>query len=207
MLAHSEASERNKEPILRVLAEAYRGCHSVLEIGSGTGQHAVYFAAHLPHLTWQPSDLREGLSDLTTRIEREGAANLRMPIGLDVRSHPWPVGPVDAIFTANTFHIMDWESVQHFYQGVGEVLKAEGVLCVYGPFRYRGSFTSASNGDFDRYLRARDPASGIRDVEAVNALAGAVGLALVADHAMPANNQTLVWARSTRPAAGLFTQV
>lgn len=207
MLAHSEASERNKEPILRVLAEAYRDCHSVLEIGSGTGQHAVYFAAHLPHLTWQPSDLPDDLSDLATRIEREGTANLRRPIVLDVRLHPWPAGPVDGVFTANTFHIMDWESVQHFFQGVGEVLKADGVLCVYGPFRYRGSFTSASNADFDRYLRVRDPASGIRDFEAVHALAHAVGLALVADHAMPANNQTLVWARSTRPAAGLFTQV
>lgn len=204
MLAHSAASERNKEPILRVLADAYRDCHSVLEVGSGTGQHAAYFAEHLPHLTWQPSDLPDGLSDLTTRIQTEGTANLRRPIVLDVRSHPWPGGLVDAIFTANTFHIMDWESVQHFYQGVGEVLKADGVLCVYGPFRYRGSFTSASNADFDRYLKARDPASGIRDFEAVNELAQAIGLALVADHPMPANNQTLVWARSGPSTGGSF---
>jgi hypothetical protein len=198
-LIHSEASERNRAPILRVLAEAFRDCRSVLEIGSGTGQHAVYFARHLPHLTWQPTELPDGLVDLAERIELEGPSNLRMPIALDVRAHPWPGEPVEAIFTANTFHIMDWDAVEHFYRGVGEVLKAWGVLCVYGPFRYHDAFTTASNADFDRYLRARDPASGIRDFEAVNRLAQALDLSLVADHKMPANNQALVWARM--PAA------
>lgn len=204
MLIHSAASERNKEPILRVLVEALRDCRSVLEVGSGTGQHAVHFAQHLPHLTWQPSDLPEALTDLAERIELEGPANLRPPIALDVRVHPWPSEPVEAIFTANTFHIMDWSGVEHFYRGVAQVLKVGGVLCVYGPFRYRGAFTSASNADFDRYLKARDPASGIRDFEAVNELAQAVGLALIADHAMPANNQALVWARTGphAPASG-----
>jgi cyclopropane fatty-acyl-phospholipid synthase-like methyltransferase len=196
VLAYSEASERNKDPILRILAAALRDCRTVLEIGSGTGQHAVHFARHLSHLTWQPSDLPEGLPDLEERIAREGPANLRPPIALDVRSHPWPVEPVDALFTANTFHIMDWGSVEHFYQGVGQVLKSRGMLCVYGPFRYRGAFTTASNADFDRYLKVRDPASGIRDFEAVNQLAEDVGLHLVADHAMPANNQALIWART-----------
>jgi cyclopropane fatty-acyl-phospholipid synthase-like methyltransferase len=199
-LIHSEASERNRAPILRVLAEAFRDCRSVLEIGSGTGQHAVYFARHLPHLTWQPTELADGLADLAERIELEGSANLRMPITLDVRAHPWPTEPVEAIFTANTCHIMDWDSVEHFYRGVGEVLKEQGVLCVYGPFRYRDAFTTASNADFDRYLRARDPASGIRDFEAVNRLAQAEGLALVEDHQMPANNQALVWERPGRSA-------
>jgi cyclopropane fatty-acyl-phospholipid synthase-like methyltransferase len=200
VLAHSAASERNKDPILRVLVEAFRDCRSVLEIGSGTGQHAVHFARHLPALTWQPTDLAENLPDLAERIALEGPANLRPPVALDVRSHPWPGGPVEGIFTANTFHIMDWDSVEHFFAGVGQVLKADGVLCVYGPFRYRGGHTSASNADFDRYLKVRDPAGGIRDFEAVNDLAEAAGLALVADHVMPANNQTLVWAR-TRPTA------
>ena len=196
MLAHSEASERNKGAILRVLAEAFRNCRTVLEIGSGTGQHAVHFACHLPHLTWQPSDLPEGLPDLEERIGLEGPANLRSPIVLDVCSHPWPVAAVDGIFTANTLHIMDWHSVEHFFTGIGQVLGPNGVLCVYGPFRYRGAFTTASNADFDRYLKARDPASGIRDFEAVHALAQCIGLTLSADHAMPANNQALVWCRS-----------
>ena len=198
MLAHSEASERNKDPILRILTAAYRDCRTVLEIGSGTGQHAVHFARHLPHLTWQPSELPEGLPDLAERVDFEGPANLRAPIALDVRSHPWPVEPVDGLFTANTFHIMDWSGVEHFYQGVGQILEARGALCVYGPFRYRGAFTTASNAGFDRYLKMRDPASGIRDFEAVNALAEGVGLTLVADHALPANNQALVWARTGR---------
>jgi cyclopropane fatty-acyl-phospholipid synthase-like methyltransferase len=198
VLAYSEASERNKGPILRVLADAYRGCRAVLEIGSGTGQHAVYFARHLTHLTWQPSDLPEGLTDLAERIAQEGPGNLRPPIALDVRSHPWPVDTVDAIFTANTFHIMDWRSVEHFFTGVDQVLTRNGVLCVYGPFRYGGAFTTPSNADFDRYLRARDPASGIRDFEAVHALAERIGLTLSADHPMPANNQALVWSRTGR---------
>jgi SAM-dependent methyltransferase len=192
----SEASERNKEPILRILEGAFRNCRTVLEIGSGTGQHAVHFARHLPHLAWQPTDLAEGLPDLEKRVELEGPENLLPPIELDVRAHPWPVEPVAGIFTANTLHIMDWRSVEHFFEGVGRVLKPAGVLCVYGPFRYRGAFTTASNADFDRYLKVRDPASGIRDFEAVDALARGIGLALTADHAMPANNQMLVWSSS-----------
>jgi SAM-dependent methyltransferase len=201
VFTHSEASERNKGPILRVLADACRDCRTVLEIGSGTGQHAVHFARHLPHLTWQPSDLPEGLPALAERIEQEAPANVRAPIALDVRRHPWPVAPVDGIFTANTFHIMDWRGVEHFYEGAGQVLQETGVLCVYGPFRYRGAFTTASNADFDRYLKVRDPASGIRDFEAVNELARGIGLALVADYAMPANNQALVWSRTGRATA------
>lgn len=196
MLVFSEACERNKDPILRILADAFRDCRHVLEIGSGTGQHAVHFARHLPHLIWQPTDLPENLAELTERVEREGPSNLRMPIALDVRSHPWPSEPVDGVFSANSFHIMDWGSVEDFFQGVGPVLNAGGVLCVYGPFRYGGCYTSASNASFDRHLKSRDPESGIRDFEAVNELAGAQGLRLTADHAMPAINQTLVWRRA-----------
>lgn len=195
MLAHSEASERNKDPILRILITAFRDCRLVLEIGSGTGQHAVHFARHLPHLIWQPTDVPENLPDLGDRIACEGPANLRAPFALDVRSPRWPGAPVDGIFSANTLHIMDWGSVERFYEGVGRFLSEGGVLCVYGPFRYRGDYTTASNADFDRYLKARDPASGLRDFEAVNALAEEQGLRLIADHPMPANNQTLVWSR------------
>ncbi len=173
----------------------------MLEIGSGTGQHAVHFAAHLPHLTWQPSDRAEYLSGLRERIAREGPPNLHPAVELDVRELPWPIEAVDAVFTANTLHIMDWDAVQDFFRGVGSVLSAPGVLCIYGPFRYRGGYTSESNAQFDRYLQGRDPRSGLRDFEKVNKLALAQGLRLLDDIAMPANNQLLIWHKgSIRPA-------
>jgi SAM-dependent methyltransferase len=195
MLAHSDACERNKGPILAVLSGALASGRRVLEIGSGTGQHAVYFAHRLPHLEWQPSERPGELASLAERIRLEGPPNLLPAVGLDVRTQPWPVGGVDAVFSANTLHIMPWEAVEYFFRGVGAVLRRPGVLCVYGPFRYGGEYTSPSNADFDRYLHLRDPASGIRDFEAVAALATAQGLSLEADHAMPANNRTLVWRR------------
>jgi cyclopropane fatty-acyl-phospholipid synthase-like methyltransferase len=204
MLAASDACERNKGPILEVLALELAAHHAVLEIGSGTGQHAVHFARHLPRLSWQPSEVAELQAGLAARIRLEGSANLRAPIVLDVRSLPWPPAPAgtvfDAVFSANTLHIMAWEAVGDFFRGVGAALAAGGVLCVYGPFRYGGRYTSSSNADFDAWLRMRDPASGIRDFEALDALARAAGLTLAADHAMPANNQTLVW-RTRRAAA------
>jgi cyclopropane fatty-acyl-phospholipid synthase-like methyltransferase len=196
VLTSSEACERNKGPILNVLRSELPRTRAVLEIGSGTGQHAVHFAARLPHLSWQPSEVAALLPELAERIRRQGSANLAAPIALDVRSDPWNVPPADAVFSANTLHIMAWPQVVDFFRGVGRLLPAAGVLCVYGPFRYRGEHTSASNADFDRFLRARDAASGIRDFEALDALARAQGLAFGADHGMPANNHTLVWRRS-----------
>jgi cyclopropane fatty-acyl-phospholipid synthase-like methyltransferase len=195
MLTLSEACERNKGPILEVLRTEFAASHSVLEVGSGTGQHAVHFAAQLPHLTWQPSELGDELAPLAERIRLEGTSNLRAPITLDVRDQPWRVAPVDAVFSANTLHIMTWSGVQAFVRGVAGALTAPGVLCVYGPFRFRGQHTSDSNAEFDAYLKARDPVSGIRDFEALEALARAQGLVFAADHAMPANNRTLVWRR------------
>jgi cyclopropane fatty-acyl-phospholipid synthase-like methyltransferase len=195
VLAVSEACERNKDPILAVLASELAASRSVLEIGSGTGQHAVHFARNLPHLSWQPTELGGELGPLAERIRLEGPPNLSPAIALDVRAHPWPVERVDAVFSANTLHIMAWDAVEDFFRGVGAVLSAPGVLCVYGPFRYRDGYTSESNAQFDRFLRRRDPSSGIRDFEALQRLAAAAGLALAADHVMPANNQTLVWRR------------
>jgi SAM-dependent methyltransferase len=201
----SEASERNKGPILEILADAFAHSRTVLEIGSGTGQHAAHFAAHLPHLIWQPSDTGDYLPGLRERIatERlarkppagahEGTPNLRPPLELDVRHQPWPVAPVDAIFTANTLHIMGWAAVQDLFRGVGTVTRAPAIVCIYGPFRYGGRYTSASNAEFDRFLRSRDPESGIRDFEEVNTLSSLNGLSLLADHAMPANNQLIIW--------------
>jgi SAM-dependent methyltransferase len=195
VLTVSEACERNKGPILAVLEGELAASRSVLEIGSGTGQHAVHFARHLPHLAWQPSERPGELAPLEERIRMEGPPNLAPAIALDVRAHPWPVERIDAVFSANTLHIMAWDAVENFFRGVGAVLGAPGVLCIYGPFRYRGAYTSESNAEFDRFLRRRDPSSGIRDFEALERLAAAAGLALAADHAMPANNQTLVWRR------------
>ena len=189
----SEACERNKGPILEILGEAFARSRRVLEIGSGTGQHATHFAAHLPHLVWQPSDTGDYLTGLRERISHEGTPNLRAPLELDVRDLPWAVEPVDAVFTANTLHIISWDAVKDLFRGIGAVMSGPGVLAIYGPFRYGGRFTSASNAEFDRYLRARDPASGIRDFEEVNTLSSEQGLSLLADHPMPANNQFMIW--------------
>lgn len=193
----SEAAERNKGPILEIISKEFASSRTVLEIGSGSGQHAVHFAARLPGLSWQPSEAGEVLPTLRERIHHAALPNLHPALELDVRVRPWPVGPVDAVFSANTLHIMSWDTVRDFFQGVGSVLANRGVLCVYGPFRYGGEYTSGSNAAFDAYLRQRDPQSGIRDFEAVNALAAAQGLQLANDHAMPANNQLLAW-RSAR---------
>ena len=196
MFSVSEACERNKDPILQILRGTFVASRHVLEIGSGTGQHAVYFARRLPQLLWQTSDTGEYLGPLRARIEHEGGANLPPPVALDVRRHPWPVTGIDSIFSANTLHIMAWPAVEDFFRGAGALLGADGVLCVYGPFRYAKRYTSASNEAFDHYLQERDAASGVRDFEAVTALAAAEGLTLEADHDMPANNRSLVWRRS-----------
>jgi SAM-dependent methyltransferase len=201
MLPFSEACERNKGPILTVLTAAFGRVRQVLEIGSGTGQHAVYFARHLPHLRWQPTDRADWLDDLTARIEREGSPNVLRPIELDVRQPAWPVSAVDAVFTANTLHIMSWPEVEAFFLGVGRVLEPGGVLAVYGPFRYGGDYTSASNAAFDLMLRDRDPASGIRDFELICEIADRRGIAVDFDHAMPANNQLLLFRKARVPAA------
>jgi hypothetical protein len=196
MLTFSDACERNKGPILTALSEEFAHSQNLLEVGSGTGQHAVHFAAGLPQLLWQPSEMAANLEALAERIELEGTANLLPPCRLDVTDNPWQVGPVDAVFSANTLHIIAWSAVREFFRGVGQVLEARpGVLCVYGPFRFRARHTSESNVEFDQFLRRRDPLSGIRDFEALDELARGQGLKFCADHAMPANNRTLVWRR------------
>ena len=192
----SDAADRNKAPILQIIAAEFAHTRRVLEIGSGTGQHALHFAAHLPHVSWQPSDTGEYLPTLRERLRNEGSANLREVIELDVRMNPWPVESADGIFSANTLHIMSWSSVHDFFRGVGDVLGKPGVLCVYGPFRHGERYTSQSNVEFDEFLRKRDPDSGLRDALALDGLARQQGLQLAADHAMPANNQLLVWKRS-----------
>jgi cyclopropane fatty-acyl-phospholipid synthase-like methyltransferase len=191
MLPISEACERNKAPILEVLRVALADRIHVLEIGSGTGQHAVHFAAHLSHLTWHPTEQLAYLPDLVMRVKLEGTRNLQAPAMLDVNQTVWPLRAVDAIFTANTLHIMSWSEVMVMYRGVGAVLSPGGAMCVYGPFRYEGRYTSDSNRQFDRMLKERDPLSGLRDIEAISALAAQYGLRLLHDHDLPAHNRLL----------------
>ncbi|HSN40604.1 MAG TPA: DUF938 domain-containing protein [Burkholderiales bacterium] len=193
---YSEACERNREPILGVLEEFFAESGNALEIGSGTGQHAIYFAAALPHLVWHTSDRLQNHPGINAWIDEAGLANIRRPLALDVDDDHWPVRDVDAVFSANTLHIMSWHSVENMFRGIGRVLPPGGMLVIYGPFSYGGRHTAASNARFDAQLRARDPASGIRDFEAVAGLAEAQGLRLVADRAMPANNRSLVWRRA-----------
>lgn len=193
MFAYSEACERNKGPILEILRRELIGAHRVLEIGSGTGQHAVHFARHLPWLVWQPTDREDYFPDLEARLTLEGTPNLEPPQLLDVRNDSWSIGRVDAVFSANTLHIMSWDAVKDFFRGAGKTVAGGGRLCVYGPFRYNGDYTSDSNARFDQHLKLNDPDSGIRDFEAVTALAEARGFRLLHDYAMPANNQLLVW--------------
>lgn len=200
MLPLSEACERNKDPILAVLGTYLAEREQVLEIGSGTGQHAVHFARHLPHLTWHPTEQIAYLPDLAARIQVEGGANLRPPTVLDVRQSVWPVRSVDAVFTANTLHIMSWPEVMALFRGVGAVLAPGGVLCIYGPFRYDGRYTSESNREFDRTLKERDPLSGLREITAVTELAASYGLSPEADHDLPAFNRLLVFLKE--PARG-----
>lgn len=189
MKPYSEACERNRAPILAVLKRVFRDSRRVLEIGSGTGQHAAYFAAELPHLRWQASDVADDLDGI-----REWVGDAVPPIELDV-GQPWPAVDADAAFSANTAHIMSWVQVERMFQGVARLLPQGGWFALYGPFHYGGRPTSPSNARFDAMLRARDPSSGIRDFEHIQTLAGRYGLALLEDNAMPANNRLLVFKR------------
>lgn len=194
-LPHAPATARNREPILRELRGWLSGCRRVLEIGSGTGEHAVCFAAALPHLLWQCSDLEANLPGIGAWLEAAALPNTPPALALDVNADAWPEGPFDAVFTANTLHIMPWSAVQALFARLPGVLAADAVLVVYGPFRRGGRATSDSNAAFDAQLRAQDPAMGVRDAEAVDALAAAAGLRLDADIAMPANNALRLWRR------------
>jgi cyclopropane fatty-acyl-phospholipid synthase-like methyltransferase len=195
MLTFSEACERNKGPILDVLRIAFADRTQVLEIGSGTGQHAVHFAAHLTHLTWHPTEQLAYLADLASRVKLEGTRNLRQPTVLDVKQSIWPLRSVDALFSANTLHIMGWAEVEAMFRGVDAVLSPHGIVCVYGPFRYDGRYTSKSNRDFDDMLKERDPLSGLRDLTELCALAERHALRLRIDHDLPANNRLLEFVR------------
>ncbi|NMG04547.1 DUF938 domain-containing protein [Azoarcus taiwanensis] len=189
---YSAACDRNKDPILEVLKQHLAAARSVLEIGSGTGQHAVHFAKQLPHLLWQCSDRAENLPGISAWLNEACLPNTPPPMQLDVTG-TWPVTRFDAVYSANTLHIMSWQEVETFFGALPGVVQHDATLTIYGPFRYAGRHTSASNAAFDASLRQDVPHRGIRDFEAVDELAKAAGFALLADHAMPANNRCLVW--------------
>lgn len=193
MKPFSEAAERNRAPILEVLKRVFRDSRRVLEIGSGTGQHAAFFAAELPHLVWQASDVGENLPGIRQWVSSPP------PLELDVDKE-WPAVAADAVFSANTCHIMSWRQVERMFAGLARL--SPQVVTLYGPFSYGGRHTAESNARFDATLRARDPASGIRDFEALDALAASAGFSLAEDNAMPANNRLLVWRATprTRPS-------
>ncbi|OOG25950.1 methylase [Thioalkalivibrio denitrificans] len=189
----SEACEQNKDPILGVLERYFTEPGTILEIGSGTGQHAVYFAAALPHLRWQPSDVPEHLPGIRLWLAEAALPNVAEPLELDVRASSWPLSEADGIFSANTAHIMHWPAVEAMFAGVGRVLRRGGCFCLYGPFNENGKFTSESNARFHMSLQMRDPGMGIRDKADLDRLATAAGLERIDDVVMPVNNFTLVW--------------
>lgn len=191
---HSAACDRNRDPILAVLREHFADRKRVLEIGSGTGQHAVHFAAALPHLVWQTSDLPAQHPGIRAWLDEAALPNTPPPLELDVKG-AWPAVRYDAVFTANTLHIMGWPEVETLFARLPEVMASDFKLAIYGPFNYGGQFTSPSNAQFEQTLKEWGPHMGIRDFEAVDALARRAGLALLEDRAMPANNRCLVWAR------------
>ena len=193
---HSPACERNRDPILEALRPYFADRRQVLEIGSGTGQHAVHFAAAMPRLIWQCSDRADALPGIRLWLREAALPNTPAPLMLDAAQGPWPAQRYDAAFSANTLHIMAWEEVEAMFAGLATALSEDAVLAVYGPFNYGGGFTSDSNRVFDASLRARDPRMGLRDFEAVHALARGIGLGLIDDAAMPANNRLLLWRRS-----------
>ena len=192
---YSQACENNKNAILPILKTAFANTQQVLEIGSGSGQHAVYFAANLAHLSWQTSDVISNHQGINQWIDAQPSINLKRPLTLDLQQ-PWPISTVDGIYSANTLHIISWLLVEKFFAGVKQGLANHGRLCIYGPFNYNGKFTSDSNAAFDVWLKNNNADSGIRDFEAILALAQSSGLTLVKDHTMPTNNRLLEFVKS-----------
>lgn len=194
---NAPSCEKNREVILEVLRDHFADRRQVLEIGSGTGQHAIFFAERLPHLSWQTSDRAENLPGITGWLADAALPNTPPPFELEVEAE-WPERRHDAVFSANTLHIMPWSAVECLFTSLPGILAANAKLVIYGPFNYGGQFTSESNAAFDRWLKEKAAHQGIRDFERVHALAQAAGLELIEDRAMPSNNRCLVWLARTR---------
>jgi len=192
MKPYSDACEQNKYAIFSIIEIEFKNCRNLLEIGSGTGQHAVYFAEQLPAITWQTSDKIENLVGLNAWINEAGLSNLKTPIELDV-TNEWPESTYDGIFSANSLHIMNDIEVDYFFKGVNQCLVKSNKLCVYGPFNYGNNYTSKSNENFDLWLKNRDPLSGIKNFENLNSVAEKNNLEFKEDIEMPENNRILIW--------------
>ena len=189
------ACEKNKQPILSVIKPLFENCKSVLELGSGTGQHAVYFAKNLSHLVWHTSDRKENHTDIQVWLDDAGLTNIRSPLELNVLQAEWPIIDIDAVFSANTAHIMHWCEVEAMFAGVGGLLAVGGIYTLYGPFNYGNQYTSESNERFDAWLKDRDPSSGIRNFEDLDCLADEAGMQIKQDFEMPSNNRILYWTK------------
>lgn len=194
----SQACENNKRSISDILVKVFSSTKHVLEIGSGTGQHAVFLGHQLPHLTWQTSDLSINHQGINLWLDEAALANVQKPLVVDL-NNAWPMAKnnlqLDGLYTANTLHIISWPLVVKFFNGIAQNMAAGASVCIYGPFNYQGKFTSESNANFDLWLKGRDINSGIRDIEAILLLANSAGLNLIDDHAMPANNRLLVFSK------------
>ena len=193
MKQFSPSADRNKDHILACLREELAEAKTVLEIGSGTGQHACHFASHLPSVTWIPSDLHQNLLAIQARIDEVKLNNVLIPVDLDVNQTPWPILHADVCYTCNTFHIMSLDSIKSFFRGCQQVLDSSGKICVYGPFFVADMHTAESNVRFDQMLRHSDPLSGVRDLDVLNAIAAEHHFTDARCVDMPANNLLLMW--------------
>lgn len=198
---HAPATLRNRQPILEVLRRILPPSGFVLEIASGSGEHAVFFAEHLPGLVWQPSDIApEALQSITAWIEHTGVSNVRPPVLLDASADAWPVTRADACVNINMIHISPWEACQGLMRGAAQILPPQGLLFLYGPFKVGGRHTAPSNAAFDQSLRARNPAWGVRDLEEVQKVALSFGLFLQETVQMPANNLSVIFCKQSEPS-------
>ncbi len=191
---HSAPAERNTVPIVEVLKRVLPASGAVLEIASGTGQHVLAFAAQFPALQWQPSDIDPELrASVAQRIVDASPANVAAPVTLDVTQHPWPVRRADAVICINMIHITPWAATEGLFAGASDILPAGGIVVTYGPYKRNGVHTAPSNAAFDASLRDRNPAWGVRDLDAVVSVAAARGFTLDELVAMPANNFSVVF--------------
>lgn len=193
---YSESCDQNREPILEVIQPLLKERETILEVGSGTGQHAVYFAKKMPHLNWQTSDQPIYHEGIKLWLDDANLDNTPPPLPLNVSSDTWPNQSYDVIFSANAVHIMAWDNVVDFFVNAPKLLNKGGLFILYGPFNYNQQYTSESNARFDIWLKQRDPHSAIRDFEALDELAQKAGMTLQSDHDLPANNRILVWEKS-----------
>lgn len=196
MKKYAPSADRNRENIRQVLSNVLTKNGTILEIGSGTGQHAAFFAKSFPEYRWIPSDLQENLDSINAWAAESGLDNISPAIELNLENKIWPVEPVDSLICINIIHIVSWRLVENLFRGAGEILTPGGILFVYGPFEYSDRPLEPSNVEFNQWLKDRDPESGIRQFDDINALAAENSLSLVGDKAMPANNRSIWWRKN-----------